>query len=151
LTDAWLSGFIDAEGCFNIVVVRRKDTKFLKPTYRIRLRFTLDQKNDKILLESIRNLIGYGYVNLRSGTVNVFRYTLDSILSLLKLIKYLEFYRLKTKKLNSFDKWLIVYFMVLKKEHLTDAGLIKIYSLKKEVNQENSLLKRIGLSLNRSK
>ena len=41
LTDAWLSGFTDAEGTFTINITKRDNTK---TGYRVQLRYLLDQK-----------------------------------------------------------------------------------------------------------
>ena len=46
LTDAWLSGFTDAPGTFNINITKRDNTK---TGYRIQLRYLLDQKYAKEL------------------------------------------------------------------------------------------------------
>ncbi|RHW30283.1 hypothetical protein D1B31_23810, partial [Neobacillus notoginsengisoli] len=53
LSDAWLSGFTDAEGCFNIRIGARLHTI---TGYRVSLRFFLDQKNAESTLLFIRNL-----------------------------------------------------------------------------------------------
>jgi hypothetical protein len=57
LSDAWLSGFTDAEGCFNINIEKRFNTI---TGYRVIIRFLLDQKEAKNLLLYIRDLFGYG-------------------------------------------------------------------------------------------
>lgn len=147
LLDGWLSGLVDAEACFNVLVIRRRDVNSAKPVYRTRLRFILDQKDAKVLLSDVCNLFKCGYVSLRLGTDGVFRYWLTSVLGFPRLIDYLSFYRLKTKKLNSFETWLVVYYMILRKEHLTDRGLMKINKLRRQMNKENSLLKPRGSSL----
>lgn len=42
LKDSWLSGFTDAEGCFNVNIIKRQSNKL---GYRTKLRFILDQKD----------------------------------------------------------------------------------------------------------
>jgi hypothetical protein len=46
LSDAWLSGFTDAEGCFNVSIQPRVNTV---TGYRISLRFLLDKKMQNLL------------------------------------------------------------------------------------------------------
>lgn len=90
LFDAWLSGFTDAKGCFNVSI-------YSEPRYKLgfktRIRFILDQ-NDKLALCIIlltpsplgslwvrsrggRDLLDTGYVSKRSGNLTTFRYTAD--------------------------------------------------------------------------
>jgi len=57
LNDSWLSGFTDAEGCFNVHIVKRKKMKTL---YNVSLRFILDQKDEEYVLQNIRILFGFG-------------------------------------------------------------------------------------------
>jgi len=131
LLNAWLSGFTDAEGCFNVKISARTNTV---TGYRVRLRFLLDQKNGMSLLENIRNLFGFGKVTLRSGTDNVYRLSIESFKRLISVRNYYLRFPLRTKKVISFAKWNEVYTMALSKEHLTQEGLIKIRQLAKEVN-----------------
>lgn len=63
LQDAWLSGFTDAEGCFNASITSN-------PRYTlgnaIKMRYLLDQKDSSILLV-IRDLFGFGNVNIKKA------------------------------------------------------------------------------------
>jgi hypothetical protein len=64
------------------------------------------------------------------------------------IIKYINKFRLKTKKKESFDKWVIVYKLVKNKAHLTEEGLSEIRKLSKEINLITSITKKIGDKLN---
>lgn len=141
LSDSWLSGFTDAEGCFNINIQSKLKTV---TGYRVVLRFLLDQKNAKPDLLHIRNLFGFGQVNLRKETENVYRYSNNSFKGLLSVHDYFLSFPLKTKKNKSFQNWLEVYNMVLNKEHLIPEGLKKIKILAKQVNLNNSLNNKTG-------
>ena len=50
------------------------------------------------------------------------------------IINYLNRYNLKTKKQQSFQKWVRVYEMVKAKAHLTEFGLKDIKKISKEIN-----------------
>ena len=102
LNDRWLSGFTDAEGCFNVNITSRLNTV---TGYRVSLRFLLDQKNAQITLEYIKNLFGFGKVSLRSGTNQVYRLTIDSFKGLVNVRDYFLIHPLRTKKAISFIKW----------------------------------------------
>lgn len=143
LKDSWISGFTDAEGCFNINIIARKDTV---TGYRLTPRFFLDQKDAFETLNYIGNLFGFGRVYLRSGTQDVYRYGVDSFKGLNPITNYFNTYPLKTKKQISFLNWSKVYNMLLNKEHLTDEGLSKIREIKKTINLNNSLTRKTGSS-----
>lgn len=143
LNDSWLSGFTDAEGCFNVAIQTRSNTI---TGYRVILRFLLDQKNAHPTLLEIKNLFGFGQVNLRKETKDVYRYTNNSFKGLLSVKGYFLIYPLKTQKSHSFQKWLEVYTMVLNKEHLVEKGLNKIRILQRQININNSLNRKTGSS-----
>jgi hypothetical protein len=52
--DSWVSGFTDAEGCFNLVVLKRTSSR---TGFRPVIRFTLGQR-DEITLLLIRDIFG---------------------------------------------------------------------------------------------
>ena len=75
LNDAWLLGFTDAEGCFNVKIEKRSNTV---TGFRVMLRFILDQQNSQYLFLQLRDLFSYGAVSLRTGKASngVYRYKL---------------------------------------------------------------------------
>ena len=141
LKDAWLSGFTDAEGCFNINITQRNKTY---TGFRIMLRFLLDQKNAIEILSHIRNLFGFGAVILRKDTKEVYRYYCDSFIGLKNIILYFQAFPLKTIKASAFNHWLKAYKMVENKEHLTKQGLTIIRDIKKQINVTNEKASKIG-------
>ena len=60
---SWCSGFIDAEGCF--YAQRISDSRY-SLGYRVRIRFTLDQRGERETLERIRDAFSGGSVYRRS-------------------------------------------------------------------------------------
>jgi hypothetical protein len=102
LTDGWLSGFTDAEGCFTASITKSS------PKSRVNLRYILSQKNEMKVLESLAPLIkgkcsyikSYNGTNLTVSTTN-----------LTNILSYLQTFPLKTKKLlalNTFKRILIL-------------------------------------------
>jgi hypothetical protein len=67
------------------------------------MRFILDQK-DSIILAKIRDLFNTGKVNIRSGTTEVFRYTVTGYKSINIIKNYFEIFPLYTKKADSLKK-----------------------------------------------
>ncbi len=71
LQNAWLSGFTDAEWCFNVSITSNARYAL---GHVIKMRYLLDQKDGSIL-NIIRDLFGFGKVTLRPETDGVCRYT----------------------------------------------------------------------------
>lgn len=142
LQDAWLSGFTDAEGCFNVSITFNSRYKL---SHVIKMRFILDQK-DSIILTKIRDLFNIGKVNSRSGTSGVFRYTVTGFKSINNIKNYFERFSLYTKKADSFKKWCIIHDMIINKIDLTKEGLDKIRMLQKQINVNNSITNKTGAS-----
>jgi hypothetical protein len=140
LQDAWLSGFTDAEGCFNVSITCNARYAL---GHVIKMRYILDQKDSSILL-IIRNLFGFGKVTLRSGTDGVYRYTATGFKSLNHVISYFKLFPLFTKKAGSLEKWSTIHNMVSNKSHLTEQGLTQARILQKQINIDNGMTKKTG-------
>lgn len=103
LDNAWLSGFIDAEGCFYIALKKRKNYKF---GYQIRTKLLLDQKFEKNFnfFESLNQQIK-GTLEIR--LINNYRFIIENNKSILIIINYLKRYPLKShKKTIQYKHWL---------------------------------------------
>lgn len=140
LQDAWLSGFTDAEGCFNVSIT--VNTRYLLG-HVIKMRYILDQK-DSFILNNIQNLFGFGKVTLRSETKGVYRYRATGFKSINNVISYFKVFPLLTKKALSFDKWLMINNIVSNKLHLSEEGLAKVRALQKQININNSMTNKTG-------
>ena len=144
LKDAWISGFIDAEGCFNVTLFKRK-TMVLG--YQVKLRFMIDQKesfDDMFILKNKLNLILTNRKLKKGITSKMHRIETNSIKKVPLIIQYINIFNLKTKKKESFHKWKKVYNMTLNKEHLNKQGLYKIRELSKQINLITSITKKTG-------
>ena len=106
--NAWLSGFIDAEGCFNASKIKNKAYSL---GYRVRLRFILDQKGEKFIFVKLKDFLESGVISDRSNNnntpklENTFRFTTTSIYSHEKLLDYLNKFPLRTFKKVSFVRF----------------------------------------------
>lgn len=107
LENPWLTGFIDAEGCFNAGL--NKSTTI--SGYSMLLRFIIDQKGEKELLKQILTVLGWGVLNNRYQVTDMQRITLTSNKkeTYLSLIMYLDKYKLKTNKILSYKRWKRVF------------------------------------------
>jgi len=140
LQDAWLSGFTDAEGCFNVSITT--NSRYILG-HVIKMRYILDQKNS-IILNKVYKLFGFGKVTFRSGTDNVCRYTATGFKALNYIITYFKVFPLQTKKALSFEKWLNIHYQVSNKLHLTEEGLSQVRILQKQINLNNSMTNKTG-------
>ena len=140
LQDAWLSGFTDAEGCFNVSITANSRYTL---GHVIKMRYLLDQK-DSVILNKVYELFGFGKVTLRSGTDNVYRYTATGFKPLNDVIAYFKLFPLQTKKALSFEKWLTIHNQVSNKLHLTEEGLSHVRTLQKQINLNNSMTNKTG-------
>ena len=68
LKDSWLSGFTDAEGCFNVTLFKRKTMTL---GYQVKLRFMIDQKDSLDNMNFIKNQLNLFLTHrkLKKGTV----------------------------------------------------------------------------------
>lgn len=140
LQDSWLSGFTDAEGCFNVSITANGKYSL---GHVIKIRYLLDQKNSSILLV-IQNLFGFGKVTLRSKTDGVYRYTVTGFKSVNDVISYFKVFPLLTKKAQSLQKWSAIHDIVSNKLHLSEEGLAQIRILQKQINVNNSMTNKTG-------
>lgn len=140
LQDAWLSGFTDAEGCFNVSII--SNARYSLGCV-IKMRYTLDQK-DSDILHFVRDLFGFGKVTLKSKTDGVYRYTATGFKSMNDIISYFKVFPLYTKKALSFNKWLTIHNMVSNKLHLTKEGLVEVRKLQKQINNSSIMTNKTG-------
>ena len=103
LNEAWLSGFIDAEGCFD-APQRHGRTTF-------RMRFSLKQKSEYETFKQFPILWGDKKIYLLKNK-DIVILTMDSLKSLKFLISYLNKYPLKSIKNIAYNKWLKLYRVI---------------------------------------
>lgn len=146
LLDGWLSGLIDAEGCFNVTLFKREAMAL---GYQVKLRFMIDQKDSLDTMLIIKELWGMILTQrkLKNNDINskiLHRVEINSFIKVQRIIDYLNKFGLKTKKQESFNKWVTVYDLVNNKAHLTENGLNQIRKISKEINLITSITGKTG-------
>lgn len=105
LKNSWFSGFIDAEGCF--------DSYQRSKRLNYRMRFSIKQKNEFELFKSLPYLWN---LDKKQGHLYFYKdisvFTMDSLISLEYIIKYLNIFTLKSNKNIVFNKWLKLYRII---------------------------------------
>lgn len=133
LNNSWISGFIDAEGCFTASL--RKDSRY-KSGYKLVLRFILDQKFEDETLSYIGLLLNKNKISNRKELEGMSRLIMYSNFDL--LLQYLNKFPLKTIKKISFLRWKRLFFYT-KQENLYSVvnnpkAFIKLQTLIKSLN-----------------
>lgn len=129
LSNAWLSGFSDAEGCFTASVIKRSE-KYTQ----VQVRYILSQKKEKNLISELAKIFDGKISYLKS--YEEYNMTVN-LLKLKKVINYFKKYPLKTKKYIDYLNWLKVYSLVINKQHFNKTGLNKITNLINKINKRS--------------
>lgn len=126
----WLIGFVEAEGCFHVVIQEYKD----KPT-NISLKFTLTQHSrDRVLLESFINYLGCGRC-YKDPKRNEVQFIISTFLDIYQnFIPLFKKYPLLGDKQQNFLDFYKVAELIKSKNHLTKDGLEKIKLIKNNMN-----------------
>ena len=152
--NGWLSGFTDAEGCFNAQKV--KDSRYTLG-FTVRVRFVLDQKDEYALFEKIRSFLKTGFITNRtlssagdSRTLlkktenrklhSMYRYTCSNMKSHDILIQYYKKYPLRTIKKVSLFRFTLVCYYIKNRKSLPWQGkvLLRVENLVKNINSDKS-------------
>lgn len=109
----WFSGFVDAEGCFNL----KKDYRRSKSPFLFEFLINL-HKDDRKVLEYIQTRLNIGKIN-NSGDTS--RFSVSTKSGVLQIINILTQYSLKTTKRLDFEDWQKA-FQLYHKESTTGRG-----------------------------
>lgn len=130
----WITGFIDAEGCFYVYLGKRKDRKSgwkIQPCFQIKLH--IKDKNLLLRIKSYFGEIGTIVINNNYNFVVYKIYSLDQ--NIRTIIPHFDKYPLITQKQGDFFIWKKIINLINNKEHLNEKGLIKVVSLKTNLNK----------------
>lgn len=145
LDNAWLAGFLDADGSFDVRV--RTKAADGSGKNRVEIRVRVEQRiTDPItgasyfsILQSISNVL---HVTLNTARHNngmeYFVVSSTSPAKLSILVNYLSTFPLFTSKYNNYLVWHEVYVIMLANEHVTDVGREKITHLKQMINRKRT-------------
>lgn len=129
LDNAWISGFTDAKGNFNV--------SFLRGTHVYRIRFILSQKgieNLPILSNLILNF-NAGIIESHSIGKQNYSFIIDDIKYCKTIIPYFNKFPLKTLKLDSWRMWSDVLDKIEEKQHLNSKKLLDLIEKAKQINK----------------
>ena len=146
-TNAWLSGFIDAEGCFYAhlreIGPKRPDSQLnIKFSQKMHLTQALKapDRSDLIVFERFQKVFELKtkiqiFQNKSEGKFYA-RVECWTLMSQELLINYLKCYKLKTQKYISYRRWWRVWIRRKEQTHLTNKGRKRLYRLVNSINQK---------------
>ena len=124
----FISGYSDAEGCFNVGLQKNPNGKFyVRPSFQIKV-----HSRDNLLLMQIKDYLG-GIGNIYSNT-NDSKFTVRSLDDILKIITHFDNYPLITQKKADFILFKQIILKVVEGEHLSAKGLQEILNIRASIN-----------------
>lgn len=127
----WVTGFVDAEGCFSVIIEISESFK-----WKVRISFEINlHEKDKDILYKIQSFFGLGAVYHRADRKkSVYRVTNVNYINNV-IIPHFTNYPLISKKAIDFLLWSKVVEIILNKDHLTKDGFLKILSYYASINK----------------
>lgn len=127
----WVTGFVDAEGCFSIIIEISNSLK-----WKVRASFEINlHEKDKEILYKIQSFFGVGAIYHRPDKKkSVYRVTNVNYIKDV-IIPHFTKYPLISKKRIDFLLWSEVIKLILNKDHLTREGFLKILSYYASINK----------------
>lgn len=127
LSNSWLVGFTDAEGCFTV--------SFLSNSNAFRLRYLVTQKGDVNvpILSHLILLFKTGVIEAHSKKYN-YSYIINGEKACYNVYDYFDNYSLKTKKLTSYLLWKEIHKHIINKDHINPELRIKLIEMATKVN-----------------
>jgi len=142
LNPNWVTGFVDAEGCFMINITKRETNRMgwqIRPCFQIKL-----HHRDKELLMKIKYFFNeIGSISFSNDNGVMYRVNkLDDIINI--IIPHFDKYPLITQKQSDYKTFKNIVELINKGEHLNENGIIKIINLKTVLNKGLSEKLRIN-------
>ena len=129
--DPWfVTGFSDAEGCF-MISIRENPASKLGWSVVVCFQISLHVK-DRAILNSIEAF--FGGIGLNKQGKNKWTLVVFSLNDLQKIIEHFDNYPFITQKYGDYLLFREAVILILRKEHLTLAGLEKIVAIKASMN-----------------
>ena len=141
--NAWLSGFIDAEGCFYAQFYEVKSNCF-QLKQKMHLTQSIDGEQEQLLIfQQMLDLFQSKskicvFKNSNEGK-SYARVEFHSLKSQRLIIEYLALYKLKTQKYITYRRWWRVFLRRESKMHLTEKGRASLLRLVRNINNLNDL------------
>ena len=132
LNAAWVTGFVDGEGCFHIGISRHGE---MSTGYQVLPEFTVVQHaRDVKVLHGLKSYFGCGVVRKNRDDRMVYRVRKRENL-MERIVPFFMKHPLKTQKRLEFLKFRKVLLRMEKGEHLTQEGLTAIRAIAAQMDR----------------
>jgi hypothetical protein len=130
LTNSWLAGFTDSEGCFTVSILSNSEA--------FRFRFILTQKGEINIpiLNHLVTLFKGGRVEPHS-VKNVYEYRINGLKACSNVFNYFDEFNLYSKKAVSYALWKQLYTRLQNKEHLDPELRVVLKEKASIINKSN--------------
>ena len=135
LEPAWVTGFVDGEGCFHVGIAKHPE---MKAGVQVLPEFTVVQhERDVKVLHGLKAFFGCGVVRTNHGDRMAYRVRkLEHLRE--RIVPFFMKHHLKTGKRQDFEKFRRVLTMMERSEHLTSDGINRIRSIAEKMNRGRS-------------
>lgn len=136
MSNDWIAGFVDGEGCFSICIHKRRNyNTHTHKDFDLYLCFKIRLHSDDVhALEEINRMLGVGNVSISSKVAQYAVYNLEDCISISEFFKD----KLFTKKRHDFDLWCEVLEIFKAKKHRTTNGFLEIAKIRDMMNVDTS-------------
>ena len=144
LSDAWLSGFVDADGNFSVQYTKKENALKRKISCRLRIEQRmidpLSKNSYYNILKKIATFLLCNLLTRKQNLTNNTYYTLtaSSLESIKIVINYFNKYPLYSSKYLDYKDWEIVAKLRLNNEHYTENGISKVELAKNSMNNNRT-------------
>ena len=163
LQNGWLSGFIDAEGCFYAHLKETINPKTGAISIQLNQKMTLTQKfhfdatqrhtfelydqPEKFIFDQFLDIFNSAaqirvFSNHQNKKTIYGRVEIGSLSSQKLIVDYLQLYKLRTQKYIAYRRWWRVWLRRKAKIHLTVKGRKRLYRLIANINNSDMSLKK---------
>nr|ALO21629.1 putative LAGLIDADG homing endonuclease [Stephanosphaera pluvialis] len=115
LSTGWLSGFCEAEGCF---YAGYSEDLRMQQGVRIRLKFSVNQKNELPVLKQIKTLFQVKNVTIQNAEKQYYCVETSTVKSFTLILEYFSKYKLKGRKQQAYAVWARLVSRYLNRTHL---------------------------------
>lgn len=144
LSDLWIVGIIDAEGCFDVHIFKN-ETMAVGEQVQLRLIVTQKDKDEKTL-KAVGAYFGAGDKKLtkdsRDGTLQICIQKQDLIIN--NVVPFFQKNPLLTAKRKDFELWAKCVEIMKNKEHIKPEGLAKIKEISSAINLKEKSVAEIS-------
>jgi hypothetical protein len=135
VSDDYLVGFVEGEGCFYIGVVKSRETS---SKWQVVYFFKVSQNpTGRLVLEQLKNRLACGYIKANTKSDKTDKSLAYVVRDLPNIVfKVIPFFKgkLLTKKAEDFEKFCKVVELVYLKQHLNKKGMAQILDIAYTMN-----------------